>query len=247
MSAEEIKKKICILPNGPYRVEGPVPIFVYEQEMSPRGEPLSWINQGEITPAKSPYLLCRCGRSKTFPFCDHSHTEFPFDGRETFPTHIVLKPNISYYANDGLTISKFLPLCMTSGFCVRVDGSVDSFSEFSDDPEDHKIAIKMAEDCPAGALVYRFSPQGPDLEKEYPMQIALIREGVEDEMINGPFWVMGYLPIERSDQVPFLPRNRVTLCACGQSHQKPLCDGTHRLCAERRISRQRRQDSGPHL
>jgi CDGSH-type Zn-finger protein len=34
--------------------------------------------------------------------------------------------------------------------------------------------------------------------------------------------------VERADGVPLETRNRVTLCRCGQSANKPLCDGTHR-------------------
>lgn len=32
----------------------------------------------------------------------------------------------------------------------------------------------------------------------------------------------------RSDGRPQEARNRVTLCRCGHSGNKPLCDGTHR-------------------
>ena len=35
-----------------------------------------------------------------------------------------------------------------------------------------------------------------------------------------------------ADGQPFETRNRVTLCNCGSSSQKPLCDGTHREMAE---------------
>ena len=41
------------------------------------------------------------------------------------------------------------------------------------------------------------------MEKDYPMQIAFTREGVENELVNGPFWVMGNVPIERSDKSTF--------------------------------------------
>jgi CDGSH-type Zn-finger protein len=33
--------------------------------------------------------------------------------------------------------------------------------------------------------------------------------------------------IERSDGQPVEVRNRVTLCRCGHSENKPFCDGTH--------------------
>jgi CDGSH-type Zn-finger protein len=40
--------------------------------------------------------------------------------------------------------------------------------------------------------------------------------------------VTGYVPIERADGQPCEARNRVTLCCCGESRNKPFCDGTHR-------------------
>lgn len=242
MTVEDTPKKIRIIPNGPYRVEGGIRLYIFSQEMSSLGEPLNWIYEGEITPDKHPYLLCRCGKSKTFPFCDNTHLDIEFDGSETAITQRQLEPNLILHANDGLTIRKFNRLCMASGFCILVSGGIEDFSEFSDDPEDHKIAIKMVEDCPAGSLTYSLEPEGDDVEKEYPMQIAMTREGVKHELVNGPYWVMGYVPIERSDKVPFLQRNRVTLCACGHSRQKPLCDGTHRVLAEEEISKIERKN-----
>ena len=143
------------------------------------------------------------------------------------------------HANDGLTIRKFHFLCMSSGFCARVSGTIEDFSQFSDNPEDHKIAIKMVEDCPSSSLTYSLDRDGEDIEKPYPMQIALTREGVANVLVNGPYWVMGYVPIQRSDQVPFEPRNRITLCACGHSRLKPLCDGTHRNIAEYELSKKK--------
>jgi CDGSH-type Zn-finger protein len=41
-------------------------------------------------------------------------------------------------------------------------------------------------------------------------------------------WVTGCIPVERADGKNFETRNRVTLCRCGKSKAKPLCDGMHR-------------------
>src|SRR5690606_523841 len=116
---------------------------------------------------------------KSFPFCDSTHLSFNFDGTETAITQRPLDPDMVLRARDGLTIRKFNRLCMSSGFCMRVSAGIEDFSEGSDDPEDHKIAMKMVEDCPSGSLTYSLEPAGDDEEKDYPMQIALTREGVE--------------------------------------------------------------------
>ena len=53
--------------------------------------------------------------------------------------------------------------------------------------------------------------------------------------IRGSLWVTGNIEVERSDKQPFETRNRVTLCNCGESCSKPLCDGTHRKIQEEEL------------
>lgn len=52
-------------PNGPLRVEGAVRLVDAEGNT---------IREGER------FFLCRCGHSKSKPFCDNSHREFGFEG-----------------------------------------------------------------------------------------------------------------------------------------------------------------------
>jgi hypothetical protein len=92
--------------------------------------------------------------------------------------------------------------------------------------------IAMVERCPSGSLTYAMGPNEPDVEPDLPQQIAVTTEITADGPIAGPLWVTGNIPIERSDGEPFETRNRVTLCNCGRSQNKPLCDGTHRLPEE---------------
>ena len=73
----------------------------------------------------------------------------------------------------------------------------------------------------------------PDIEPDLPKQIAVTTEITSAGPIAGPLWVTGGIPVVRSDGQPFETRNRVTLCNCGQSNIKPLCDGTHRAAAQR--------------
>ena len=64
----EAKGTITVRPNGPYRVEGGVPLE------APDGTPY------ELKPA---YSLCRCGKSANKPYCDATHKECGFIGTET--------------------------------------------------------------------------------------------------------------------------------------------------------------------
>ena len=45
--------------------------------------------------------------------------------------------------------------------------------------------------------------------------------------VSGPLWVKGGVPIQSSSGETYEVRNRVTLCRCGQSENKPFCDGSH--------------------
>ncbi len=102
----------------------------------------------------------------------------------------------------------------------------------SEDTLKRSLAIAMIERCPSGALTYQLDPDEPEIEPDLPQEIAETFEITSHGSIRGPLWVTGYLKIKRSDGLPFAARNRVTLCCCGNSRNKPLCDGTHRRDAE---------------
>jgi CDGSH-type Zn-finger protein len=60
---------IRAIPNGPYRVAGPVKIT------DPQGNEIM-IEEGQKV------SLCRCGGSVTKPFCDGTHTKIGFQAAE---------------------------------------------------------------------------------------------------------------------------------------------------------------------
>ena len=234
--------KIIIKKDGPYKVQGSVPFIKLTQVCSEYGEPLEWQLLGDQTPDRPTYLLCRCGKSATYPFCDGSH-KLGFDGTETARTDRA-SLRVFTYKGPGLTVKKDSSLCMQSGFCVLRNTSVSELAYGSIDPTKRDRAIKMVYDCPSSSLTCRL-PEDPEhnLEPDLPMQIAETIEITSYGPIRAPIFVMGYLPIERSDGVPFLPLNRVSLCTCGSSRNKPLCDGTHRFTQEAALRRKARENN----
>jgi len=40
-------------------------------------------------------------------------------------------------------------------------------------------------------------------------------------------WVRGGIPVTSANGFHYEVRNRVTLCRCGTSKNKPFCDGSH--------------------
>jgi len=228
--------KIVIRPNGSYRVYGKVPLVHKTQVVSEYGEPLTWIKNKEYEIIKKEgrdyYSLCRCGQSKEMPFCDGTHREINFDGAETADTVSTGSRAFKFPQGTRITVTKDPLLCVESGFCGLRAASLNQLLAATGDTKIRSLVIAMVERCPSGALTYWIDEGGPEIEPDLPAQIAVTTEITSTGPINGPLWVSGGIPIERSDGQPFKTRNRVTLCNCGHSNQKPLCDGTHRAMQE---------------
>ena len=92
--------------------------------------------------------------------------------------------------------------------------------EAEDNREKQAEIIAMIERCPSGALSYALNIHDEAVEQDLRKEMSVIPDG--------PLWVTGGVDIERSDGQPFETRNRVTLCRCGASNNKPLCDGSHK-------------------
>ncbi len=94
-----------------------------------------------------------------------------------------------------------------------------------DDPEAAGLAVREAGLCPSGRLVawdrYTKEPIEPDLEPS----IGLVQDPAQG--VSGPLWVRGGIPVYSADGYRYETRNRVTLCRCGASENKPFCDGSH--------------------
>ena len=224
-------KKIVVVENGPYLVQGGIPLVRKRQIVSEYGEPLAWKTEGKIE-TKESYSLCRCGRSATFPFCDGVHRKINFDGAEIADTHSTKERRTTYPEGTNISVSYDSYLCMNSGFCRNRTRGIEEMLPDTDDCEVRELVMTMIERCPSGSYCYSIIEGDPDIEPDYPQQIALTTEITSDGPIEGPLWVTGNIPIARSDGQPMEIRNRTTLCSCGHSLIKPLCDGTHRTMAE---------------
>jgi CDGSH-type Zn-finger protein len=227
--------RIVVKRNGPLLVEGNVPLVHKTQVVSEYGEPLTWQKDGELK-ASGPYRLCRCGHSREKPFCDDSHCDFDvdFDGTETADTHPTAERQ-EIMEGTGIIVKKDDYLCMESGFCGNRLTTIDEMVSETAEPRVRAEIMAMIERCPSAAYVYAIKKGGPDIEPDLPMQIAQTTEITEDGPIEGPLWVTGGIPVIRADGQPFETLNRVTLCSCGESCKKPLCDGTHRALEQEKL------------
>ena len=215
-------KKIKISKDGPFLVSGSVPLQEDLIELDEQGNPIKW-KKGESFPLKENYSLCRCGKTKTHPYCDGSHLKSQFDGTETAP-HKPLMEMAEVYKGPDLDLIDAQCYCVGAGFCHPAGGTWKLAAK-SNKEENRKLAIQQACDCPSGRLIARDKKTGKEIEPELEPSIGLVR--VEREKARGPLWVKGGIPIESADGKEYEVRNRVTLCRCGKSSNKPFCDGSH--------------------
>ena len=220
-------QKIVVQFDGPYLVEGGIPLVRKVQVVSEHGEPLTWRKE-EVIPTEGTYLLCRCGQSSELPFCSGMHNDIFFDGTETADSGVTAARQAVVPGGQRIVVKRDTSLCMESGFCGNRFKSLDAMLPETGESQVRAQVMAMIERCPSGSYTYAITEDGPEIEPDLPRQIAITTEITADGPIQGPLWVTGGIPIERSDGKPFETRNRVTLCSCGKSKIKPLCDGTHR-------------------
>jgi CDGSH-type Zn-finger protein len=213
--------KIRVSKNGPYLVSGRVPLAKMAVVTDAEGYAHGWRVEKEY-PAQENYALCRCGRSRNMPFCDGTHARVHFDGTETASREAYLD-RAEETTGPALELTDVRELCMGAGFCHRA-GGIRSLTEESDDPQARQIAIEEAGDCPSGRLVV-WDENGNPIEPGFQPSIASIED--PERGMSGPIWVRGGIPIEFADGAAYEIRNRVTLCSCGKSMNKPFCDGSH--------------------
>ena len=114
--------------------------------------------------------------------------------------------------------------CAFARFCDAY-GKVWNLVEESDDPEARKLTIREANYCPAGRLKAWDKDKGEFIENKLEPSLVLLED--PQERCSGPLFVRGGIPIDDTEGVRYELRNRVTLCRCGASSNKPFCDGTH--------------------
>ncbi|MDD1762861.1 MAG: CDGSH iron-sulfur domain-containing protein [Methanothrix sp.] len=214
--------KITVSKNGPYIVIGRVPLIVSEICNDDEGYCRTW-REIKRYRVQEKYALCRCGHSKNKPFCDGTHAKIHFEGTETGDYEPFGKV-AEKICGPALTLADNKHLCVHARFCMRA-GGIWNLVEQSDNQEARDIAIEEACNCPSGRLVITDNESGKTIEPEFEKSIVITEYPPRGE--HGPLWVRGGIPIESADGKQYEIRNRVTLCRCGKSHNKPFCDGSH--------------------
>ena len=213
---------VKIATNGPYLVYGHISLAIETIGTNAEGDSLTW-ERGRSVAAGESYALCRCGQSSTKPFCDGTHARIGFDGTET-ASHEMFESDAEVMSGPAMVLYDDQPLCAFARFCDNA-GTIWKLIHKTDDAEVRTIVRHEASSCPSGRLVVRDAATGVVLEPKLEPSISLVEDPAK--ACSGPIWLRGGVRVTSADGFEYEKRNRVTLCRCGASQNKPFCDGTH--------------------
>ena len=219
MSEPTIHAHVVVTADGPYVVTD-LALVRRRVVLTEHGEPIT-SETTEHLDTRPTYTLCRCGASTNKPFCDGTHARVGFDGTETAPTSSY-DERATTYEGTRLVVRDDRLICVHAGFCGNRVTNVwnEMGGSGTDDSTVRAQVINMVERCPSGAMTYRLETNSADIEPDLRPAIAVIDDG--------PLHLTGGVTVQRSNGTLLETRNRVTLCRCGASNSKPLCDGSHR-------------------
>jgi uncharacterized Fe-S cluster protein YjdI len=126
-----------------------------------------------------------------------------------------------HYSNGEITVVWKPRQCMHSGICFAGLGKVFNpkrrpWVDVSQATTEEIVA--QVNECPSGALSILEASSTTEVSAERIVEVSP----------NGPLLVYGNVAVKRPDGTT-THHNKVTaFCRCGNSANKPFCDGTHR-------------------
>lgn len=174
---------------------------------------------GEPAETKAMMALCRCGATKNRPFCDGTHSKIGFKGDKA-ESRVADKRET--YVGKSIAIHDNRGLCSHAGYCTdKLKQVFRSGAKPWIDPDGAAVAeiTKVIQMCPSGALSY--SVDGKEFNRS-------IDDAPKIQMSpHGPLELDGGVVLKGVPLLEGAPATHATLCRCGQSKNKPFCDGSH--------------------
>ena len=196
------KPGITPTPNGPYLVK-------YLKNFANQKGPIE---------TKETMALCRCGGSANKPFCDGTHAKIGFSSAKLEGRVEDKREN---YQGKKITIHDNRGICAHAGRCTDGLPSVFRLKEepwIDPDATSADEIIATIQKCPSGALSYSVDDvEHRDRDGEPTIFVAP----------NGPYVVFGGPDLLDTTRLAGTSKEHFTMCRCGDSKNKPFCDGTH--------------------
>jgi uncharacterized Fe-S cluster protein YjdI len=133
---------------------------------------------------------------------------------------------IKEYTNGEITVVWKPETCIHSARCFKGLPSVFDPNQrpwITMSGADTRAIREQVAKCPSGALSIKGEPVKAAPEKDAVAQAEVV------VFKNGPVMVKGALQIKHKDGREER-QEEIYLCRCGQSANKPFCDGAHRKC-----------------
>lgn len=221
MSEQSTNPRISV-SGGPLIVSGDVQLVRAEIVVDEK-HPVAWnygdeVDASEHAKDNGDVWLCRCGHSKTKPFCDLTHREIGFDGTPNHPEGNY-SDRAKVLGGTGVVVEDDRSICAHAGFCAKHRDNVWKMVGRTEDEAVREEMTGMIDRCPSGALTYRPSEDAPHVESDGSARVGIVPDG--------PYVVTGGIPMEIKGGDDVETRARMALCRCGGSKIKPLCDGSH--------------------
>lgn len=201
--SEKQRPSITVVPDGPYIVRGLERLRGVEDMQHVQGRTLAF---------------CRCGGSAIKPLCDGTHLKKGFSGKNTADPS---KDKRESYAGVAITVHDNRSICSHAGICTDRLASIFRMKEepwIDPDGATAEEIIATIRQCPSGAL--SFSMGGVEhREQAAEPSIAVVK--------GGPYVVVGGAELVGVPRAEGAAERHFTLCRCGESKNKPFCDGTH--------------------
>ncbi|MFT5870625.1 MAG: CDGSH-type Zn-finger protein [Paracoccaceae bacterium] len=173
---------------------------------------------GQVVEVKEVMALCRCGASKSKPFCDGSHKDIGFESHSGSPSGA---NKLLSYKGDAFTVHYNPMICSHAAECIRLasnmfDPAAKPWVTPNAGDRDQIDAVMAA--CPSGALSLSTNTQ------DRAHQFGTLAQIVVEK--DGPYRVQEIAPPMAQNADGTTPHKYV-LCRCGLSGNKPFCDGSH--------------------
>lgn len=175
-------------------------------------------HEGKEFEVKETFALCRCGGSANKPFCDGTHKVNGFSGaRQTERSVHASKA----YVGERIAIHDNRTICAHATTCTAdLPGVFKYGGRPWIDPDGGTVEeiVSLIRRCPSGALSYTIDGTKHDDFGREP-EIAVEK--------GGPYRVVGHIGLGIDESLSPPAPEHYALCRCGQSKNKPYCDGSH--------------------
>lgn len=130
------------------------------------------------------------------------------------------------YSNGEITIVWKPNTCIHSAICWRGATGLKEVFNPAEKPwikpegASTERIVEQIKKCPSGALSFYYNkenPEAPEITADTKVEV----------MPNGPLMVYGNITVKKTNGEELKKYKVTAFCRCGQSSNKPFCDGSH--------------------